>query len=72
MLPDRSFVSTHTLPMLLPLGPDARARPVLADTRGVVVRVEQDGRVQDVRVPFPHVVGCGCKAVQALSALLHT
>jgi|GEM_PF-4729725 len=63
----RALVSRH-----LPLGPDARVRPVLADTRGVVMRVEQEGGVHDVRVPFPHVVGCGCEAVQALSTLLRT
>ena len=63
----RALVSRH-----LPLGPDARVRPVLADTRGVVMRVEQEGGVHDVRVPFPHIVGCGCEAVQALSTLLRT
>ncbi len=55
---------------LAPIAPDASVRPILADELGMVVRVTQGATVNDLRVPFPQIVTCGCEAVQALNSLV--
>lgn len=52
------------------LGTDAVVRPVLADSLGLVLRVVEDGRRRDVRIPFPRPVTCGCEAIRSLEQLV--
>lgn len=56
---------------VVPLHESGVVRPVLADEAGLVARESApDAGDRDIRVPFPHVVRCGCQAVQALTGML--
>ncbi|MBW3085075.1 hypothetical protein KEM60_01267 [Austwickia sp. TVS 96-490-7B] len=47
-------------------------RPMLADAFGMVLRLSDGSGWQDLRVPFPQAVACGCEAVQAFNLLVET